>query len=236
MLRKRGTSDGVPHELAARRRPRRRRRLVAAAACAAAAAGTLVPLSGSATGAVPAASAASAASAANGGAGSGASAARTTGELDFTEQAQVQTQWCWAATGLSIAQFLGYGRNADQNTFCNYARGLPPGQRCPNQPAYLEDVQAGWRGVGMTDVGQVTGTLSFAAVSQAIDQGSPVEVGIYWTSGGGHANVLYGYNASSQTLMYADPWPSSRRYGEMAYRSYTSNAQFRWAESLYGES
>ncbi len=85
------------------------------------------------------------------------------------------------------------------------------------------------------DPGRTTGTLPFQTVQQTIDANSPVEVGIYWTSGGGHAQVLYGYDASRQTLMYADPWPRSPRYAEMNYTTYRSNSQFRWAESLYGE-
>ncbi|MEV8566007.1 papain-like cysteine protease family protein [Streptomyces sp. NPDC051322] len=158
------------------------------------------------------------------------------GQLDFSEQTQTQDEWCWDATGLSIAQFLGYGNGVSQNTFCDYARGLPAGYPCPNQPGELSDVQNGWYGTGMRDVGQVTGPVSFNTVAQSIDAGSPVEVGIYWTSGGGHANVLYGYDANSQSLMYADPWPSNPRYGEMSYSSYVSNYQFQWGQSLYGES
>ncbi|WP_030904451.1 papain-like cysteine protease family protein [Streptomyces sp. NRRL F-5126] len=169
-------------------------------------------------------------------AGHGSSHAATAGQLNFTEQVQTQDEWCWDATALSIAQFLGYGAGVNQNTFCDYARGLPAGYPCPDQAGQLSDAQRGWQGTGMRDVGQVTGPVSFSTVTQSIDAGSPVEVGIYWTSGGGHANVLYGYDANSQTLMYADPWPSNPRYGEMNYNSYVSNYQFRWGQSLYGES
>ncbi|MCB5906919.1 papain-like cysteine protease family protein [Streptomyces pinistramenti] len=155
-------------------------------------------------------------------------------QLDFNELTQVQDQWCWAATGLSVAQHLGYGQSTDQNTFCNLAHGQDGNYPCPNQPGELTDVQQAWSGLGMSP-GNVTGVLPFSTVTSSVDANSPVEVGIYWTAGGGHANVLYGYDSASRTMMYADPWPSNPRYGEMNYSTYVSNNQFNWAESLYGE-
>lgn len=223
-LRKRGT----PPDRAASPPPtaqlsgRRTRNLLLAAL---AAVGLLIPCAASA-------SAASSGSAQAAGRGTSYGAS---GQLDFTEQTQQQDEWCWDATGLSIAQFLGHGSGVSQNTFCDYARGLPAGTPCPNQPGELTDVQNAWAGTGMTSVGQVTGAASFSTVARSIDAGSPVEAGIYWTAGGGHANVLYGYDASSQTLLYADPWPSNPRYGQMNYSSYVSNSQFQWGQSLYGE-
>ncbi|MFE5329281.1 papain-like cysteine protease family protein [Embleya sp. NPDC056575] len=155
-------------------------------------------------------------------------------QLALTELTQVQNQWCWAATGLSVARYLGRGLNTSQNTFCDYARGLPTNYQCPNQPGELSDVQRAWSRLGMRP-GQVTGTLDLGTVASSIDANSPIVVGIYWTAGGGHANVLYGYDSDNGTLMYSDPWPSSQRYGEMDYNSYVSNYEFQWAESLYGE-
>ncbi|WP_411144293.1 papain-like cysteine protease family protein [Streptomyces sp. x-80] len=154
--------------------------------------------------------------------------------LDFSEQTQVQDQWCWVATGLSVAQHLGYGQNTDQNTFCNLAHGQDGNTACPNRPGELTDVQSAWSGLGMSP-GNVTGVLPFSTVASSVDANSPVEVGIYWTAGGGHANVLYGYDSANGTMLYADPWPSNPRYGEMDYSTYVSNNQFNWAESLYGE-
>ncbi|MET9529404.1 papain-like cysteine protease family protein [Streptomyces sp. NPDC006649] len=183
---------------------------------------------------IPCAASASAAPASPVTAGHGTSYGAS-GQLDFAELTQQQDEWCWDATGLSIAQFLGYGSGVSQNAFCDYARGLPAGYPCPNQPGELTDVQNGWAGTGMQNVGQVTGPASFSTVARSIDAGSPVEAGIYWTAGGGHANVLYGYDANSRTVLYADPWPSNPRYGQMNYSSYVSNSQFQWGQSLYGE-
>ncbi|MBB5933955.1 papain-like cysteine protease family protein [Streptomyces zagrosensis] len=208
-----------------------RKRLTLALAGVAAAACLAAPLSGTAIAAAPAAPAPAAAPAA---ADASAPAAGASAQLAFTELVQSQNQWCWAATGLSIARYLGYGQSTSQNTFCTYARGLPPTSACPNRPGLLTDVQRSWSKLGMS-VGRTTGVLPFASVQQTINANSPVETGIYWTSGGGHAQVLYGFDANRSTLMYADPWPSSPRYGEMNYNTYVRNNQFRWAESLYGE-
>ncbi|AEW99700.1 papain-like cysteine protease family protein [Streptantibioticus cattleyicolor] len=206
---------GTPPDAPATPAPRRRRTWCALVVTGVAAMSLLTPLAG------PAA----------------AATVHPAGQLNFNELAQEQDEWCWDATGLSVAQFLGHGADVDQNTFCDYARGLSPGDPCPNQPGELTDVQAGWSGTGMSNVGSVAdGALDFQTVARSIDAGSPVEVGISWTSGGGHANVLYGYDASSGQLLYADPWPSNPRYGEMDYNSYVSNGEFTWDQSLYGES
>lgn len=220
--------------------PTRSRRLAVAVSGVAAAACLAAPLAGTATAAPAPAHATSSTSASSTTQAAGInSTAATSGvtasaQLSFNELVQSQDQWCWVATGLSIARYLGRGQDTSQNTFCTYARGLPTTSPCPNRPGYLSDVQRSWSRLGM-DPGRTTGTLPFQTVQQTIDANSPVEVGIYWTSGGGHARVLYGYDASRRTLMYADPWPSSARYGEMNYQSFVSNGQFRWAESLYGE-
>jgi hypothetical protein len=153
-------------------------------------------------------------------------------QLQFTQLVQEQDEWCWDASGLSIAQYLGYGADVDQNTFCDDARGLAAGQQCPNQPGEFSDVQAAYSKLGLGQ-GQTAGALDFSAVQGEIDANRPIETGIYWTAGGGHAQVIYGYDPTTQTLSYGDPWPDSNRYNEMAYTDYTSNSQFNWGESLY---
>jgi Papain-like cysteine protease AvrRpt2 len=152
------------------------------------------------------------------------------GNLTISQEVQQQNQWCWAASGLTIAKFLGKG-NVSQNDFCNISRGYPKGQRCPNQPGYLQWVQKGFQALGISP-GQVTKPLSLQQVVAEIDGQRPIETGIYWTAGGGHAQVIYGYTGS--TLAYGDPWGSSPRYSQMSHSSYTNNGQFRWGEALSG--
>jgi len=152
------------------------------------------------------------------------------GQLPITQQVQQQNQWCWAASGLTIAKFFGKG-NVSQNDFCNLARGYPQGGYCPNQPGQLEWDQRAFQALGLSP-GQVTGPLSYQRVVGEIDGRRPIQTGIYWTAGGGHSQVIYGYQPSSQTIAYGDPWPSSPRYSEMSYSSYVRNGQFQWGQAL----
>ncbi|MBO2458822.1 papain-like cysteine protease family protein [Actinomadura violacea] len=161
--------------------------------------------------------------------GTGAAAA---GELPITQQVQQQDQWCWAASGLTIAKYFGVG-NVSQNDFCNLARGYPQGGYCPNQAGQLEWDQRAFQSLGLNP-GYVSGPLSFQGVEGEIDGQRPVQTGIYWSAGGGHSQVIYGYDPSSQTISYGDPWPSSPRYSEMDYSSYVSNYQFQWGQALSG--
>ncbi|RJQ78193.1 hypothetical protein D5S17_13495 [Pseudonocardiaceae bacterium YIM PH 21723] len=154
------------------------------------------------------------------------------GKAAFVQLKQEQNQWCWAASGLSIAQYLGKGTNITQNQFCNLSRGLSQNGQCPNQAGYLQWVQTGYRAIGL-GAGTTGAALSTAQVQTEITANRPFETAIYWTAGGGHAQVVYAYNASSQTMSYGDPWPASPTYAEMTYNSYKSNGQFRWAETLY---
>ncbi|GAA4532027.1 papain-like cysteine protease family protein [Amycolatopsis samaneae] len=155
-------------------------------------------------------------------------------QLNISQQVQEQDQWCWAGSGLTIAQYLQKDQGYSQTDFCSVARGGQPGEYCPNEAGYLEWVQTAFQALGING-GRIGGALSFAQVQQSIDGNSPIETGIYWTAGGGHAQVIYGYDSSTQALSYGDPWPSSPRYSQMRHQSYRSNGQFRWAESLYGE-
>ncbi|GAA2170888.1 papain-like cysteine protease family protein [Actinomadura napierensis] len=154
------------------------------------------------------------------------------GELPITQQVQQQDQWCWAASGLTIAKYFGVG-NVSQNDFCDLALGYPQGSYCPDQAGQLEWDQRAFQALGLNP-GHVSGPLSFQGVEGEIDGQRPVQTGIYWSAGGGHSQVIYGYDPGSQTISYGDPWPSSPRYSEMAYSSYVSNYQFQWGQALSG--
>ncbi len=156
------------------------------------------------------------------------------GSIGINQEVQQQDEWCWAASGLTIAEYFGHS-GISQNTFCDLALGYSTSTACPNEPGQLSWVQNAFSQLGMAP-GQVTGPLSFQGVTSSIDGGRPIETGIYWTAGGGHAQVIYGYNPSTQTISYGDPWPSSPRYNEMYYSSYVSNSQFQWGQALSGMS
>ncbi|WP_156892907.1 papain-like cysteine protease family protein [Actinokineospora enzanensis] len=145
-------------------------------------------------------------------------------KLTYTQQVQTQDQWCWAADGSSIERSLG--GTASQQQFCAAGKG-----RCVNQGAQISEIVRGFQGTGFNaqDAG---GPVSFATITKQIDAGSPQLTGIYWTSGGGHAEVIYGYDSSNQTIYIGDPWPSYQRYQTWNLTQYRSNSQFRWNDTI----
>ncbi|PPK71157.1 papain-like cysteine protease family protein [Actinokineospora auranticolor] len=149
-------------------------------------------------------------------------------KLNFTEQVQQQDQWCWAATGSSIERTLG--ATVSQAAFCAAGKGGSGGY-CRNEGAEIPEIVRAFQGTGFNaqDAG---GAISFASVQKQIDSGIPHLTGIYWTSGGGHANVIYGYDATNKSIMVGDPWPSYQRYQTWAYTQYRSNARFRWNDTV----
>ncbi len=148
--------------------------------------------------------------------------------LNYTQQVQQQNQWCWAATGASIEATLGV--TVSQQAFCAAGKGSSSGY-CPNQPAQIPEIVRGFRGTGFNaqDAG---GPISFASITKQIDAGIPHLTGIYWTSGGGHAEVIYGYDTANQSILIGDPWPTYQRYQTWNYTQYRSNARFRWNDTI----
>ncbi|MFJ5232522.1 papain-like cysteine protease family protein [Kitasatospora sp. NPDC088391] len=205
--------------------PMRLRRTAAALAL-----GVLAPVLGVAA-AVPAQAAAPAAVQAAAAKPQAPTLAGTAHTLNLTMQAQQQTNWCWAASGNTIATYYGY--TYSQNQFCNLAFGRSVNSSCPNNQASLGDVQNALYRIGISTGSYVNGYLRYSTVQTEIDSGRPVETRIQWSSGGGHMNVLYGYDLSNNWLYWGDPWPSNYRYNWGDYNYYVSNSSFSWTHSLY---
>ncbi|CCH31147.1 papain-like cysteine protease family protein [Actinosynnema sp. NPDC047251] len=148
--------------------------------------------------------------------------------LNYTQQVQQQDQWCWAATGASIERTLGV--TTSQQTFCAAGKNSSPGY-CPNEGAEIPEIVDGFRGTGFT-AEDANGTISYASITQQIDAGIPHLTGIYWTAGGGHAEVIYGYDTTNQTILVGDPWPAYQRYQTWSYNQYRRNARFTWGDTI----
>ncbi|MFH9354322.1 papain-like cysteine protease family protein [Kitasatospora sp. NPDC017646] len=163
--------------------------------------------------------------------GSTADLAGTYKKLNIAMQQQQQTNWCWAASGNTIATWFGY--NYSQNQFCNAAFGRSIDSSCPNSQASLADVQNGLDWVGINPGSYVTGYLRYSTVQSEVDANRPIETRIQWSSGGGHMNVLYGYDTGNNWVYWGDPWPSNYRYNWADYWYYVNNDTFSWTHSLY---
>ena len=151
--------------------------------------------------------------------------------LDITMQAQQNSNWCWAASGNTIASW--FGRDYTQNQFCDAAFNRPQGSTCGNWQAALDDVQNALDWMGINPGTYVRGYLRYSTVQKEIDAGRPVETRIEWSSGGGHMHVLYGYDTSANQVYWGDPWPSNYRYNWGDFDYYVSNNSFTRTHSLY---
>jgi len=152
-------------------------------------------------------------------------------KLNITMQQQQQTNWCWAASGNTIATYYGY--TYSQNQFCNAAFGRSINSSCPNSQATLGDVQNGLSWIGINPGSYVSGYLRYTTVQTEVDAGRPMETRIQWSSGGGHMHVVYGYDTGNNWVYWGDPWPSNYRYNWADYWYYVNNSSFSWTHSLY---
>lgn len=151
--------------------------------------------------------------------------------LNVTGQSQQKSNWCWAATGNSIAAY--YGSNYSQNQFCNMAFGYSQNGTCPNDQATLANDQRAFRTIGISQGSYISGTLSFATLQTEINANRPVMTRIGWKTGGGHMMDIIGYDTSNSTIEYYNPWGSDPRYNYSTYNWYLNNSQFQWTHSLY---
>jgi hypothetical protein len=156
--------------------------------------------------------------------------------LQFDEQTQEQSEWCWAATTVSIAQYYDSATTWTQCTLVNRAFNLTDccqdgGSDACNQPG--DPAQA------LPIVGHLSSTANGAAtlatVISEINGGHPISVGIYWTGGGGHNPAISGYdnsNPAAPVIDVQDPF-----YGPSTPDFNTFPGQYEggasWADTYY---
>jgi hypothetical protein len=156
--------------------------------------------------------------------------ADTATKLNFTQQAQEKSNWCWAAAGNSVAAYLG--KSYSQNQFCNMAFNRSINSACPNNQATLANDQTAFQKIGINPGTYVYDYLWYSSVIREIDAKRPILARIQWSSGGGHMEVLYGYDQSNSWVYWGNPWGSSPRYNWATYDYYVSNGSFSWTHSL----
>ncbi|MEU6236663.1 papain-like cysteine protease family protein [Kitasatospora sp. NPDC047058] len=160
------------------------------------------------------------------------STSATSRTLPITMQKQVRTQWCWDASGVTIAAY--WGRTASQEQFCQLA-AQGTWVNCNNQPATLEDMANGLARLGLGNSGRsLFRNASFAESSAEIAAGRPFGVRIGWRTGGGHMNVVYGYDSATNMIAVGDPWPSTQTYTWWNFNTYVNNNSFQWTHSRIG--
>ncbi|MFD0277666.1 papain-like cysteine protease family protein [Kitasatospora sp. NPDC127111] len=157
----------------------------------------------------------------------------TSRTLPITMQKQVKTQWCWDASGLTIANYWGR-TGVSQDDFCRLA-AQGTWVNCNNQPATLEDMANGLARLGLANSGRsLFRNASFTESSAEIAAGRPFGVRIGWRTGGGHMNVVYGYDSATNMIAVGDPWPSTQTYTWWNFNTYVNNNSFQWTHSRIG--
>lgn len=126
-------------------------------------------------------------------------AAEPFGAVDIPKVQQAKSNWCWAACGESIARY--YGNSITQATFAQQVKG-----NTLNVTAADSEVQSGLEHWGISGT-LVQDSVAFSTISSNIKAGNPLYAGWSWSSGGGHALVLDGYDSTSVTnsVEYMDP-------------------------------
>jgi Papain-like cysteine protease AvrRpt2 len=137
--------------------------------------------------------------------------------IEFTVQHQLQTQWCWAAVSVSIADFYEtptawtqcklVSAQFGSNGCCDNGAS----EEC-NRPWYVDRALTslgaflGWERVTPSDF---VASLLPSTVTADISAQRPVGVGIAWDGGGGHAIVIDGYQTDGAMVAVEDPWEGS---------------------------
>lgn len=128
--------------------------------------------------------------------------------LDFTMQHQQQTQWCWAATSVSVAKHYRSWSGWTQCLMVNAEKGQTTcctngSSSACNQPHVLD---APLNRAEVLDH-MVGGTLSYSDLQDEINAGRPVAWRIGWGGGGGHFAVIEGHRVlGGQWVAVDDPW------------------------------
>lgn len=159
----------------------------------------------------------------------GGTAHAEAGYDDIAMYKQEKTQWCWVASGLTIAKYQGFG--STQADFCTRAQ---PYYGCDNKPATLDDMARAWSSFGMHPGTGLNKAAPFDQIYTDVKATRPLAARIGWRSGGGHMNVIFGFDTSNNTIAVADPWPDTTTFTWWNYNDYVGNNSFQWTHSRVG--
>ncbi len=135
---------------------------------------------------------------------------------------QAKSNQCWCASGVA---FLGNrGITTNQNTFSTRVKG----NSTNNSTASSVEVRNGIATYGITTT--ISGPRTRSNVRSSLTTGKAIIAG-YGGVGVGHMVVISGHENTSDMLEVMDPASGSKKYYKFTY--FTSNASWRWLESIY---
>ena len=155
--------------------------------------------------------------------------------LGLNEQHQQQTEWCWAATTVSISVFYDPASTWTQCTLVNKAFGQTT---CCTNGSSSACNQGWWPNLSLPITGNLSSYTStsapLATVISEINAGRPILIAIWWYGGGGHNPAIDGYdncNSASPTMKYRSVLrPSTQDFNSFPS---TYNGGASWGNTYY---
>lgn len=152
--------------------------------------------------------------------------------LPVPHWAQVQSQWCWAASSQSVLTYYGVATHDTQCTIVSKAKnGL-----CPNESgSFYGDLDEIYNAYGRSPGTKVPWFVNFATIKSRVDAGRPLQIRYgYWSTNGvtGHIVTIYGYSGTS-TVYRIDPAGGVSKSSSWDYLSY--NSTWRTTHSRYNQ-
>jgi hypothetical protein len=127
--------------------------------------------------------------------------------LNFIMQNQQQTNWCWAATSVSVSRFFNPNGTWTQCSLVNAELGRSD---CCMQGASSNCNRAWYLDNALSRTGNLqstsSGSASITEIAGQINANRPICVRIGWSGGGGHFLAIDGYNSAISMVAVDDPW------------------------------
>jgi hypothetical protein len=155
--------------------------------------------------------------------------------LNFTMQHQQQTEWCWAATSVSVSSHYDAQSGWTQCGMVNAEKGLDlcceAGSSAPcNQPNVLDSPLTR---AEVLDHKQ-SGPAAYDAIRGEIDAGRPLAWRVGWSGGGGHFAVIEGYQRfGAKWVAVDDPWYGSTDVALSTLTEGTYQGSGSWTHSYF---
>lgn len=150
--------------------------------------------------------------------------------IDVNGVAQQKSNWCWAATGECILDY--FGKPVSQTDFAIFVKGKNPP---PNELAFDSDVKRGLEQWGVS--GTLTSSyLSFSTIiTEIYNNERPIYSGWTWSSGGGHAVVIDGYNDNNGTQYVDYMNPNDGAFHQSTYSWFKGGSSYDhvWDGTIY---
>jgi len=135
--------------------------------------------------------------------------------LKIKQEFQQGREWCWAACIQMVLEYYNPNQKKSQCEIVGIKLHDPNHQCSDNPDLNLDDCEAvdmeqAWRDCGIEKVVPEDTRPTFDAIKAELRSGRPIEVGILWSEGGGHAVLIKGWSAAPpESLVINDPLRAS---------------------------